>query len=69
MEKIGWVFGPGGMVNASNPDVRKVYDSIRTIKLSTKKRLALKVLINLIDNEFDDALSECINALVQGTTT
>jgi hypothetical protein len=62
-EKIGWDLGEEVWLNVSNPTVRRIYERIRSVDLTEKEQLALSILISLVDNEFDLAISQCTKVL------
>jgi len=63
--KIGWDLGDEVWFNVTNPTVRKIYERIRGADMSDKEQLALSILISLIDNEFDAAISQCTKVLTE----
>ena len=62
-DKVGWDFGSEVWLNLTNPLVRNIYSLIRGGDMSSQQKLALEVIVNLVDNEFDYILNTCMDAL------
>ncbi|MGI3901681.1 MAG: HD domain-containing protein [Janthinobacterium lividum] len=60
--KIGWDLGNEIWLNVSNDHVKQLYENIKMRDLNNEEILALKLIVNLVDNEFDEAIRICLKA-------